>query len=190
MKIGSQSGRLGAVGLLTLLAMFLAACDSPPPPLMDHLNYDRPFPALQLTSLDGGAATLADYRGKLVVLNIWATWCEPCRRELPNLQALSDSLDPARFAVIGLAEDDDPHLVREYMNDKGVRFPSYFDPGRALATNVLGVQVFPYTLLIAPDGSFIERVPGPREWQQPEVRARLERAFHGDYAALRKATAQ
>lgn len=183
--IGSQSRRYGAVGML----MLLVACDSTPPSQVDRLRYDQPFPALQLTALDGGAASLADYRGKLVVLNIWATWCEPCRRELPNLQALSESLDPARFAVLGLAEDDDPHLVREYLNDKGVRFANYVDPGRALATEVLGVQVFPYTLLIAPDGTFIERVPGPREWQQPEVRQRLERAFRGDYSALRKATA-
>ncbi|MBI3773740.1 MAG: TlpA family protein disulfide reductase [Gammaproteobacteria bacterium] len=185
MMPGSQSSRLGAVGLL----LMLVACDSAPPPLTDRLSYDRPLPALKLTSLDGSAASLVDYRGKLVVLNIWATWCEPCRRELPNLQALSESLDPERFAVLGLAEDDDPHLVREYLNDKGVRFPNYVDPGRALATDVLGVQVFPYTLLIAPDGTFIERVPGPREWQQPEVRQRLERAFRGDYTALRRATA-
>lgn len=183
--IRSRNRWCGAV----VLILMLGACDSVPPPLTDRLRYDRPMPELQLTSLDGGSASLAAYRGKLVVLNIWATWCEPCRRELPNLQALSESLDPARFVVLGLAEDDDPHLVREYLNDKGVRFTSYVDPGRALATHVLGVQVFPYTLLIAPDGTFIERVPGPREWQQPEVRQRLERAFAGDYAALRKATA-
>lgn len=182
--IRSRSRWCGA-GLLILM---LAACDSAPPQV-DRLHYDQPLPVFQLTSLDGGPASLADYRGKLVVLNIWATWCEPCRRELPHLQALSESLDPARFVVLGLAEDDDPHLVREYLNDKGVRFTNYVDPGRTLATDVLGVQVFPYTLLIAPDGTFIERVPGPREWQQPEVRQRLERAFAGDYAALRKATA-
>lgn len=182
----SNSRWRGVVGALVLL---LVGCDSAPSSLTDHLVYDQPVPALQLTSLENGSTPLAMYRGKLVILNIWATWCEPCRRELPNLQSLSETLDPARFAVVGLAEDDDPHLVREYLNDKEVSFPNYLDPGRALATNTLGVQVFPYTLLIAPDGTFIERVPGPREWQQPEVRQRLERAYRGDYSAIRaKAT--
>ena len=166
------------VGLL-----LLTACTEAERPL-DSLVVGQPFPEISLQQLNGGTASLADYRGKLVVLNVWGTWCEPCRREMPNLQALSEALDPARFAVIALAEDDDAHIVREYLLEKNIRFPSYIDPGRVIATDTLGIQIFPYTLLIAPDGHFIQRVPGPREWHRDEVVALLEQAFLGDYSGL------
>lgn len=114
---------------LLSLAAGLAACSNQPAPPTDKLVVGEPLPDIALTSLDGGSARLSDYRGKLVVLNLWATWCEPCRREMPNLQQLSNSLDPQRFAVVAVAADEDEHLLREYLLDKGVTFASYVDKG-------------------------------------------------------------
>ena len=165
------------------LILALTAC-SKPPVVTDGLTLGALFPEVDLITLEGEAVPWHHYQGKLVVLNIWATWCEPCRREMPNLQSLSDSLDSERFAVIGLAVEDDPHVVREFLIDKGVSFTSYLDAGQKIATQTLGIALFPYTLLIAQDGTVIQRVPGPREWQLPEVKALLERAYEGDYSGL------
>lgn len=171
-------------GCFVILLAGLAACSQPAPPT-DRLVVGEPLPDIALTTLDGGSARLSDYRGRLVVLNLWATWCEPCRREMPNLQQLSDSLDPQRFVVAGISADDDEHLVAEYLRDKGVTFASYIDKGQRISRDQLGVQLFPYTLLIAPDGRLIQRYAGPREWQRAEVIKLLERAYRGDYAGLR-----
>lgn len=143
------------------------------------------MPELVLVDVDGVTAKLSDYRGKLVVLNLWATWCEPCRREMPNLQQLSNSLDPQRFVVVGVAADEDGHLVREYLLEKGIKFPNYIDKGMLVSQQQLGIQIFPYTLLIAPDGRLIQRFAGPREWQRETVIELLQRAFAGDYSDLR-----
>lgn len=168
----------------TVMLLLLTGC-SKPEPLTDNLKVGEPVPDIVMQRLDGTTSdSLADYRGKLVVLNVWATWCEPCRRELPNLQQLSVALDSKHFAVLGMAEDEDDHLVREYLIDKGVSFVNYLDPHGAIATNQLGIQIFPYTLLIAPDGRFIQRIPGPREWQRDEVIGLLEKAYAGDYSGL------
>ncbi len=170
------------VTLIVIVGLF--GCSQSQQPT-DNLKLGEPFPAISMQRLDGANAdSIKSYQGKLVVLNIWATWCEPCRREMPNLQQLSDSLDFERFAVIGLAQDEDDHLVREYLIDKDVQFASYIDSGGVIATDQLGIQLFPYTLLIAPDGRLIQRIPGPREWQRQEVIDLLENAFAGDYAGL------
>ena len=174
---------LRSIQATLVLIVGLAACSQPAPPT-DRLVAGEPFPDIVLTGLDGSISHLSDYRGKLVVLNLWATWCEPCRRELPNLQQLSSSLDPQRVVVVGMAGDDDARLVGEYLRDKGVTFPNYIDKGQQISRQQLGVQLFPYTLLIAPDGHFIQRFAGPREWQRTEVIELLRRAFEGDYSGL------
>jgi len=170
--------------LVLLLTLFVLQGCSESESLSDNLVVGAAFPDIAMQQLDGGKVSINHYRGKLLVLNAWATWCEPCRREMPNLQQLSDALDPERFAVIGLAQDEDDHLVREYLLDQNVTFTSYIDPAGSIATNQLGIQIFPYTLLIAPDGRFIQRISGPREWQRQEVIDLLEKAYAGDYSAL------
>ncbi len=155
--------------------------------LVDKLRVDEPFPNILLQPLDGGEPVAFEaFKGRLVVLNIWATWCEPCRREMPNLQALSDGLDPQRFVVLGLAQEDDQHLVREYLLDTQVSFVSFIDPEGQIATEQLGVPILPYTLIIAPSGGFVQRISGPREWDHPDVVELLEQAYKGDYSGLRE----
>lgn len=156
----------------------IVGCSESEPPL-DSLTLGEPLPSVVLTGLAGEQIALGDYRGKVVVLNIWATWCEPCRRELPSLQALSDQLDSQRFAVLGLAVDDDDHLVREYLIDKNIRFTNYIDPKRHIATDALGISLFPYTVLIGRDGTLLRRVPGARHWDHPDALSLLERAYDG-----------
>jgi len=173
--------RLARIGCLLLGLFGLAGCSDSPHAISDKLVAGQSFPSILMQPLAGGEPqSIEAYRGRLVVLNVWATWCEPCRREMPNLQALSEKLDPQHFAVLGLAQEGDNHLVREYLNDRGVSFANFLDEGGAIATDRLGVPILPYTLIIGPDGRFIERVAGPREWADPEVVALLQRTYRGE----------
>jgi len=150
----------------------------------DHLETGQPFPALNVSDLDGQAAVLAAERGKLVVLNVWATWCAACRKELPSLERLSRDLDERRFKVVGLSLDNDAHDVREYLIDKGVTYANYMDPSMHTADNVLGVKVYPYTFFIGPRGEMLGRVIGTAVWDDARVVAALEAAYRGDSEAL------
>lgn len=124
---------------------------------------------LELARLDGGTDLLGSYSGKTVVLNVWATWCPPCRAELPSLQALQDELGSEDFAVIGLSIDKDGDFVREFLRETGVSYPNYFDPERTVAARILAVESYPQTLIIRPGGSIAERIVGAREWAKPET---------------------
>ena len=167
-----------------MVCLVLSGCEQERPPI-DNLVIDTPMPAITLTELDGTGTTLEAYRGRLVLINVWATWCKSCRWELPDLQALSDSLDPERFAVIGMAVDEDEYQLREFILDKNLTFTNYFDGKTRQAFDVMGLRLLPYTLLVAPDGKFLHRVPGSRDWGGEEVREALESAYNGDYQALR-----
>lgn len=169
-------------GWAIVLIGVLAGCSESKPP--DRLVEGQPFPALSLVGVDGTPVPLSSLRGKLVVLNVWATWCPPCRKELPSLQRLSRALDPGRFAVVGLSLDQDPVLVREYLIDKKVTYPNYLDRDMRIADEVLGMNVYPDTFFVGPDGVFLGRVVGATEWDDPRVVQALEAAFGGDASRL------
>ena len=170
-------------GWVIALACVLAGCSESSLP--DRLVDGQPFPDLSLVGLDGDKVPLSSFRGKLVVLNVWATWCPPCRKELPSLQRLSSTLDDRRFAVIGLSLDQDEVLVREYLIDKKVTYANFMDRDMTIADGVLGMGVYPDTFFISPDGMFVGRVVGATRWDEPRVVQALEAAFHGDATDLR-----
>ncbi|OGT03904.1 MAG: hypothetical protein A2143_03565 [Gallionellales bacterium RBG_16_57_15] len=135
-------------------------------------------PELTLTSLDGTRTSLQEFRGKLLVLNVWATWCPPCRREMPSLERLSKSVDGSRIVVAGISVDSDANAVLEFLRQNGVTFRNFRDTPGNIA-NTLGVQVYPETLLIAPDGKIAHRITGERDWSSPAMLGVLEDAFRG-----------
>jgi thiol-disulfide isomerase/thioredoxin len=161
----------------------LAGCSESKPP--DRLVTGQAFPAVTMFGIDGKEVPLAAFRGKLVVLNVWATWCPPCRKELPSLQRLSRSLDDKRFVIIGLSLDQDNIAVREYLHDKGVTYANFLDRELRIAKHVLGMKAYPDTFLIGPDGTFLGRVVGAVQWDNPRMTQALEAAYRGDRESLR-----
>src|SRR3569833_3343785 len=145
----------------------------------DHLETGQPFPALNVSDLDGQAAVLAAERGKRVVLNVWATWCAACRKELPSLERLSRDLDERRFLVVGLFLVFVALVVWVFFIDKGVTYANYMDPSMHTADNVLGVKVYPYTFFIGPRGEMLGRVIGTAVWVVVWVVVVLVVAFRG-----------
>lgn len=150
--------------------MLLTACDQHEPLSSSlPLGVGGSFPDLELVSLDGDEVHLSDFKGQLVVLNVWATWCPPCRKELPSLESLGKLLENDKFEVLGLSIDEDALLVREYLTDKNINLPVYFISEGELDYSALGINVFPYTFVITPDGRLAERHPGEKVWNSAEV---------------------
>ncbi len=109
------------------------------------------------------------------MINVWATWCGPCRHEMPSLQRLADAIGPERFQLVGLSVDHDEHVVREYLIEQKIRFPSYLDRQFASVNGVFGVRVFPSTLFLAPDGTLLKVVESWRDWDSPEMLAEVRK---------------
>jgi thiol-disulfide isomerase/thioredoxin len=153
----------------------LAGC-SEAPPAKPEIKEGKPFPAIAMVNASGNALEDPAFRGKLLILNVWATWCPPCRREMPGLERLSKMLDPERFVVLGMSTDQDERLAAEFLMQNGITFFNFFDQNARLSRE-WELKVYPETFLIAPDGKLIRRIAGLREWDSPEMVAELEAAY-------------
>jgi len=122
---------------------------------------------LDLTDLQGQHWTTDRLKGRAVVLNFWATWCPPCKEELPSLQTLHE-LGGGDPVVLGINVRETPTAVRRYLAATGLTFPVVLDPRADLAKR-FGVSAFPTTLLIAPDGHIRWRVVGEVDWSGREA---------------------
>ena len=151
------------------LALWLAACAWPAAAQFQKTPWPatQAAPALDLTDLQGQRWSAERLKGRAVVLNFWATWCPPCKEELPSLQTLHEigGGDPL---VIGINVRETASRVRRYVESTGLGFPVVLDPQAELAKRY-GVTAFPTTLLIAPDGQIRWRVVGEVDWAGPEA---------------------
>lgn len=137
----------------------------------------RDVSALSLQDEDGRTLTLADFRGRVVLLNLWATWCPPCRKEMPSLDRLNAKRGGQEFEVIALSIDHDTKLVKPFYREIGVKtLRGYFDPN-ARASAALGAFAVPATLLLDQHGREIGRALGPAEWDSPQVEALIDAAL-------------
>lgn len=121
-----------------------------------------------LPDLEGKPQSFQHYAGKTLVVNLWATWCAPCVKEMPALQRLSEALDPARFVVVGVNVDQQAELVQSFIVEHQINFPQLSDSKMTFASDLLGVNVYPYTLVVDPQGMVQQRILGPREWDDPD----------------------
>ena len=124
-------------------------------------------PALDLTDLQGQRWTAETLKGRAVVLNFWATWCAPCKEELPSLQTLHE-LGGGKPVVLAINVRETSSHVRRYLAATGLSLPVVLDPQAELAKRY-GVSVYPTTLLIAPDGQIRWRVLGEVDWAGAEA---------------------
>ncbi len=133
------------------------------------------FPVIPLANLTDGTALLPHaLRGKVLVINFWATWCEPCRKEMPSLERLHRQTDPAKLAVLGISVDSDRNLAREFLLQHRLTFTNYSDGEQKLARGALNIQAFPVTFIVAPDGTLKARITGVRDWASADTLHMLE----------------
>lgn len=135
----------------------------------------RPLPDITFTGRDGMTYGLADYRSQVVVLNIWATWCLPCIRELPSLSALQADLGEAGVQVLPLAVDrmGVPAAAGFFAKEGITNLPALAAPGTAVV-KALGEDGLPLTVVIDKAGREAARVLGPAEWNSGRYRALVE----------------
>jgi peroxiredoxin len=131
-------------------------------------------PSFALPNLEGQERRLSRFQGDVVVINFWATWCKPCRDEMPALESLWQAHQEDGLTVIGINVDrQGPRGVRRMAKKMGVSFPVLLDPeGRV--RNRYEVQAFPQTYLIARDGKFVGRALGERDWDSEPAHALIE----------------
>jgi thiol-disulfide isomerase/thioredoxin len=130
----------------------------------------RQLSEIQFENAQGKAMSLADFHGKVVLLNIWATWCAPCRREMPTLERLQAELGGPNFEVVALSIDRNGlPAVEEFYGEIGLETPPIYVDESGKAQRTLSVLGIPTTLLIDRDGNEIGRLAGPAEWDSPEM---------------------
>lgn len=133
------------------------------------------------TDIDGKPGRLSDLRGKVVVLNFWATWCPPCVEETPSLNKLQGYIEPRNALVLGVSVDEDPDAYQKFLKDQGVIFPTFRDLSvhRDYSTNRLiapiangyGTAMYPDTYVIDRQGKILRKFYGPQQWDSPEMLA-------------------
>lgn len=136
----------------------------------------QPFPLSVLKQLENVRGEKIDFSNRILLINFWATWCAPCRSEMPDLQRLTDSLDPERYAVIGVSVDDDINLVREFMLQHQIQFPIFQDMDLRLAAESLGIETYPETFIVSPQGTITKRIYGIIQWDQNNIESVFESA--------------
>jgi thiol-disulfide isomerase/thioredoxin len=132
------------------------------------------FPLSALKQLKNVRGDEVDFNNKTLLINFWATWCTPCRREMPDLQQLNDVLDQDRYAVIGVSVDDDINLVREFLLQHQIRFPIFQDDNFRLASELLGIEAYPDTFIVSPQGSITKRINGIIRWDENDIKKVFE----------------
>ena len=159
------AGRIGS-WLMALGVWLLAPAAGAAPALQPWGG--GPAPALSLKGLEGGAHSLAAYRGKVVLINFWATWCEPCRLEMPSIQRLRDRLGAKGFAVLAVNVDEPDARVRRFVKETGLDLTIVMDPNKTTMRN-WGVRYLPVTFIVGPDGRVRYRVVGDLDWDSDTV---------------------
>jgi peroxiredoxin len=129
---------------------------------------------LELQDVDGKLHRLADYRGKVVLVNFWATWCVPCREEMPSMQALRDSLQGRPFEVLAVNVGEGARAARGFGEKMALRFPLLLDADTT-TTRAWGARVLPANFVVDPDGRIRYSHLGALDWAREDVKAQLER---------------
>lgn len=153
-----------AAVVLAVAAAPLAHAQEPPRNFVLHAA-PKPIPAVSFEDDQGRPRSLADFRGKVVLLNIWATWCPPCRREMPSLDRLQSRLGGPDFEVAALSIDRAGiDVVRRFYAEAGIRNLAIYIDSSGKASRELGATGLPSTLLIDREGRELGRLAGPSEW--------------------------
>ncbi|MGH7265033.1 MAG: TlpA family protein disulfide reductase [Candidatus Rokuibacteriota bacterium] len=183
----TPDGFHGALGPLVLLACLLAlvGCESRPSRAPEasedpfrRLDLVRvppstPAPDFTVPSLTARPLSLADFREHVVLLNFWATWCPPCREEMPSMERLYRRYKDRRFTILALSVDRNVAAIPGFVERFSLTFPIGLDPESAVAT-VYRVRALPTTVVIDRVGQVVAGAAGARDWDSPAAHAVVE----------------
>ena len=144
------------------LALFITACGEKP-----VATVGNPAPDFDTLDLDGKVWSLSKLKGKVVFVNFWATWCSPCREEMPSMQRLYTKLPKDKFEMIALFNNDKKPAVRNFVSQLGLTFPILSDEHNFAGTKY-GLTGLPETFIVDKQGVIQEKIIGPAKWDSPE----------------------
>jgi thiol-disulfide isomerase/thioredoxin len=165
---------VGACGLTVLAAPALPAVPDTPAPVA----VGRPLPDVVMAGLNGPPRSLSSYRGHPLIVNVWASWCGPCRAEAASLERLAWSEAGSRYVVIGVSTDDDRDAALKWLRHSNATVSHYID-SRLTLEHMLGASSIPLTVLVDEGGRVVARFYGARQWDSVESIRVIERAFAG-----------
>jgi peroxiredoxin len=131
-------------------------------------------PALELTDVDGKLHRLADYRGSAVLVNFWATWCEPCREEMPSIDALRVAMKGKPFVVLAVNVGEGARVARGFGDKMALGFPLLVDRDTK-TSKAWGARILPASFVVGPDGKIRYSYLGAIDWAKADVRSAIER---------------
>jgi peroxiredoxin len=156
------------------------------------INIGQQAPDFTIKGEDGREIRLSDYRGKLVFLNFWATWCVPCVEEMPAMEVLKNSFKDRKFQMLAVSVDTNWDVVKKFYKEHNLTIPAFLDPGHQLS-NLYRVFKYPETFLIDGNGYVVKHTWVER-WADPRVMATVETLIQQQEARQqnsgRQATAQ
>ncbi len=159
-----RSNRLCLTVLIALVTVFIACKGEPPANAMGYPDKGAIAPDFTLITLDGKNVTLSDYRGKVVFLNFWATWCPPCVREMPSMENLHKAMKNYDFTILAVSIDrKSTYHVRSFIEGKKYSFPVMHDVSKDVAKSYV-VSGIPTTFIIDKKGVIEARLVGGRAW--------------------------
>lgn len=136
---------------------------------------NSPAPDVVVNSLQGAPLKLSDLKGKVVLLNFWATWCPPCRAEIPSMVKLNTAMSGKPYQMVAVSIDEGGRpAVESFLKTNSLSLPAYTDPDNA-AARTYGITGVPETFIIDRQGIIVKKVIGPLEWDSPDVAAFLEK---------------
>ena len=126
-------------------------------------------PNFTFPDINGKEVSLSSQRGKVVLVNVWATWCPPCRREMPSMQRLYEKFKGKNFEILAVSIDSEGReAVEPFMRKMNLTFPSLLDPGETIRP-LYGISGVPESFIIDQQGILVEKIIGPINWATPEV---------------------
>ena len=154
---------------LTLMLLALAASSNPATAKTPgEVDVGGQLREAKMQGLAGPSAKLSEFRGKPLIINVWASWCGPCRLEMASLDRLAQRHGGKQFTVIGISTDDYPDAAAGYLKRSGVKFRQFIDQD-LLLENMLGADHIPLTLLVNAQGKVLLKVHGTQEWDSPQA---------------------
>jgi len=148
--------------------LILLLSDATPPPITPG----QPAPAFELERLDGGRLSLESLRGRVVLLNFWATWCPPCEEEMPAMERLHQALAGQPFELVAVSVDEDRNAVASFRQRLGLGFPILLDPKHQVS-NAYQTFRYPESFLIDANGRIVSHFIGNREWDAASYLAQI-----------------
>lgn len=136
----------------------------------------QPLREATIRGLNGPPRRLSEFRGKPLIINVWASWCAPCRQEMASLDRLAWLEVAHDFNIIGISTDDYPERALGWLKDSHATISQFID-ARLQMENMLGASHLPLTVLVGADGRVLEKVYGSRQWDGPDALRLIRRTF-------------